>query len=97
MKYIFTLLCLLFSPILSFKEIKPKLCINCKYFITDNHKGKYGKCELFREVISHNYKLVNGIIDYTDDYHYCSILRSNDAMCGEEGKMYKKKYTKKGI
>ena len=88
---------LLFSPILSFKEIKPKLCINCKHFISDNYDDKYGKCSLFPKIISHNYKLVNGIIEYSDDYHYCSILRSNDSMCSEEGKMYKRKYRKKGI
>ena len=31
MMLIFTLLSLLFLPILSLKEIKPKLCINSKY------------------------------------------------------------------
>jgi len=98
MKYIFTIISvftLLFSPILSFKEIKPKLCINCRYFITDGNTNKFGKCSLFPRIISNNYKLVNGIIEYDDDYHYCSILRANDARCGEEGKLYKKKYIRK--
>ena len=36
MKYIFTILSILFLPILSFKVMKPKLCVNCKFFITDD-------------------------------------------------------------
>ena len=95
MKYIFTILSILFLPILSFKEIKPKLCINCKYFITDNDTGKFGKCSLFPTKENDHFMLVNGI--HNIEYHYCSVVRGVEGMCGTEGKMYKKKYTKKII
>jgi hypothetical protein len=95
MKYFFAILSILFLPILSFKEMKPKLCINCKYFITDNGNGKYGKCLLFprkENVINH---LVNGFHKENIDYNYCSPSRQFEHLCGPEGKLYKKKYTKK--
>jgi hypothetical protein len=96
MKYIFTILSILFLPILSFKVIKPKLCVNCRYFITDNDTGKFGKCSLFPKKENDIYTLVNGIHeDKNIEYHYCSVSREH--MCGLEGKMYKKKYTKKSI
>ena len=95
---VFTLLSLLFFPILSLKEIKPKLCINCKYFIEDNEFGKFGKfnkCSLFsKDNVSDIYSLVHGIEPY-NGYFYCATARSRASMCGEEGKMYKKKYVKK--
>uniref|UniRef100_A0A6C0ICT3 Uncharacterized protein n=1 Tax=viral metagenome TaxID=1070528 RepID=A0A6C0ICT3_9ZZZZ len=99
MKYIFSLLTLLFLQISSFKEIKPKLCINCKYFITDND-NRFGKCSLFiKDNSNSNYELVNGIRQDEDiEYHYCSTSRGIADMCGIEGKMYKKnskKYTKR--
>jgi len=98
MKYIFTLLSILFLPILSFKEMKNKLCINCKYFITDNNTGKFGKCSLFPRNEKDFYRLVNGIHeDKNNEYYHCSLVRGWEDMCGPEGKMYKKKYTKKRI
>ena len=99
MKYIFTILSILFLPILSFKEIKPKLCVNCKYFITDNDTDKFGKCSLFQRKENDIYSLVIGIHkDTNNEYrHFCSVARSSENMCGREGKMYKKKYTKKSI
>lgn len=102
MKYIFTILSILFLPILSFKEMKPKLCINCKYFITDNDDGnnddgKFGKCLLFTKKENDIYHLVNGIHTNNIEYHYCSVSRAIEHMCGKEGKLYKKKYTKKSI
>ena len=97
MKYIFTILSILFLPILSFKEMKPKLCINCKYFITDNDTGKFGKCSLFPRKENDIYNLVNGIHKDNIDYHYCSTSRELEHRCGKEGKLYKRKYTKRGI
>jgi len=98
MKYIFTLLSLLFTQILSFKEIKPKLCINCKYFITDNNTNQFGKCSLFIKEEFLNSNLVNGgVKDKNINYHYCSVMRGSERMCGQEGKMYKKKYNKNSI
>ena len=79
MKYIFSLLTLLFLQISSFTEIKPKLCINCKYFITDidnDNDNQFGKCTLFIKDNSNSiYELVNGIRQDEDiEYHYCSTL-----------------------
>jgi hypothetical protein len=97
MKCIFTILTILFLPILSFKELKPKFCVNCKYFITDNRNGKFGKCSLFQKKENDIFTLVNGIHeDNNIEYHYCSVSREIEHMCGKEGKMYKKKYIKKG-
>ena len=96
MKYI--ILSILFLPILSFKEIKPKLCINCKYFITDNNTGKFGKCSLFPKQTKDIFRLVNGIQENKIvEYQYCSVARELENMCSQEGKMYKKKYIKKEI
>ena len=97
MKYIFSILSLLFLQILSFKEIKPKLCINCKYFLTDFASNKFGKCLLFQKEGNKVYKLVNGNHVDNDQYYYCVTARENENMCGKEGKMYKKRYIKKEI
>ena len=95
MKYIFTILTILFLPILSFKETKFKICINCKYFITDNNTGKFGTCSLFPKVEKDIFMLVTGNENKNIEYTYCSVARELDNMCGKEGKMYKKKYIKK--
>jgi hypothetical protein len=97
MKYIFTILSILFLPILSLKEIKPKLCVNCRYFITDNITGKFSRCSLFPIENNDIYSFVNGIHDEIIEYHYCAVSREIKDMCGKEGKMYKKKYIKKYI
>lgn len=98
MRCIFTLLSLLFVPILSLKEIKPKLCINCKYFVEDAEFGKFGKfnkCSLFpKEPNGDVYSLVHGVDPYSG-YFCCATARSRGSMCGEEGKMFKRKYMKK--
>ena len=96
MKYIFTLLSLLFLQVLSFNVIKPKLCVNCKHFITDNDTDKFGKCSLFTEKEKFNfYTLVNGISENKQiEYYYCATARNCEDMCGKEGKMYKRKYIK---
>jgi hypothetical protein len=98
MKYVFTILSVLFLPILSFKEIKPKLCVNCKYFITDNHCNIFGKCSLFPKEEKDIYSLVNGIHqDKNNEYFHCSVARKWEDMCGPEGKMYKKKILKRHL
>jgi hypothetical protein len=89
MKYIITIICSIILPILSLKEMKPKLCINCKHFITDGKDGLFGKCSLFPLEDNKSYFLVNGINPY--EYEYCSISRKRNDMCGTEGKMYEKK------
>lgn len=99
MNYIFTILSILsilFLPILSFKETKPKLCIDCKHFIPDKDSGKYSKCFLCPTSQGKANFLVSGTINI-DDYYYCTTARSGNAICGEEGKYYKKKYIKKSV
>ena len=98
MTYIFTILSILFLPIFCFKEIKPKLCINCKYFITDNYTGKYGRCMLFQIEGEKRYTLVNGnVTENRNEYEYCVVARQMENKCGSLGKMYKTKYIKKGV
>ena len=94
MKYVFTLLSVFFFPILSFKLNKPKFCVDCKYFITDNDSNKYGKCSLFPKVEKNVYRLVNGAENKKVDYNFCYLVRQSDLFCGEKGTMYKKKYVK---
>lgn len=85
MIHICTLLTLLFLPISSLN-----LCINCKYFITDNKLGKLGKCSLFpKEEKKTLYDLVTGV---DTDYMYCYATRDNESLCGKEGKLFRKKY-----
>jgi len=76
--------------------MKPKLCINCKHFITDNNTDKFGKCSLFTKK-NNIYNLVNGINKDNIEYHYCAVSRDTEDMCGKEGKMYKKKYLKRAF
>jgi hypothetical protein len=97
MKYIFSLLNLLFLQIFSLKEIKPKLCINCKYFFSNFKTDKFGRCLLFQKEENNIYKLVNGNHENNNEYHFCATAREIENMCGKEGKMYKKRYIKKGI
>jgi hypothetical protein len=92
MKNILFIICSIILPILSLKQVKPKLCINCKHFITDNDNGKYGKCSLFPKKEGKIHFLVNGVNE--ELYYHCSISREMNHMCGEEGKYYKKKIVK---
>jgi len=89
MNYITILFLSFISSILSAKVTKPKLCIDCKHFITDNQTGVYGKCSLFPKKEGQLNFLVTGI--NKDEYLYCSTVRGSTNMCDEEGKMFKKK------
>jgi hypothetical protein len=98
MKYFLTILSILFLPIFCLKEIKPKLCINCKYFITDNNTGKYGRCMRFPTGEDRPFTLVNGnVMENQNEYYHCATVRKMEDKCGLQGKMYKKKYIKKSI
>jgi hypothetical protein len=94
MNYIIVIICSLILPIFSLQTVKPKLCINCKYFISDNDTGKLGKCSLFEKKEGDIFFLVNGIKE--EENYYCSVSRSSNHMCGEEGKYYKKNIVKNG-
>ena len=94
MNYIILIIFSIILPNISLKHIKPKICINCKYFLPDNDNGKYGKCSLFPKKENNLNFLVNGIKN--EDYYYCSIARDTlYDMCREEGKYYKRKIVKK--
>ena len=88
MKFISFLLLNVLSHIFGLTA-KPKLCVNCKYFVKEFFsQDKFGKCSLFpRHDDSKNY-LVTGIDDRKQDLYYCSTARSSDHMCGEDAKMY---------
>ena len=84
MKFLF----LLIAPIFSLK-----LCINCKHFIPDNKENIFGKCKMFPQIENKLNYLINGI--KKDGYSYCSTARGFSNMCGEDGKMFKKKRVSK--
>jgi hypothetical protein len=91
MKYIFTLLNLLFLQVLSLDVIKPKLCVNCKYFITDNDTGKFGKCSFFTKKSKIDfYMMVNGISENNNiEYYYCATARNCDDIVVKKEKCIK--------
>lgn len=93
MNYILLLICSIILPIVSLKTNKPKICINCKYFIPDNDSGKYSRCSFFPKRENNINFLVNGINE--ENYYFCYTSRDTNDMCGEEGKYYKKKIVKK--
>ena len=96
MKYILLMICSIILPVFSFKEIKPKLCVSCKHFIPDKNNNKFGKCSLFPIREPNNYFLVNGIEENViTGYHFCSVARNRNSMCGNEGKLHKRKYNKR--
>ena len=77
MKFVFTLLSLLFLPILSFKELKPKCCINCKPFNVDDKFKKYSL--LIKEQINDVYSLLNEFGKmYTKKYIKPDILNEKE-------------------
>ena len=99
MKYLFLIFYSIMLSTVSFTGVKPKLCINCKYFISDDDTDKFGKCSLYPRIEENNlYFLVNGVEDIKNlEYYYCSSLRGDNRKCGSEGKMYKRKYLKKKV
>ena len=98
MKYLLLMICSIILPVFSFKEIKPKLCVSCKHFIPGVNNNKFGKCSLFPVRESNDYFLVNGIEENEIiGYNFCSVARNIEQMCGNEGKMYKRKYNKRRI
>lgn len=92
MNYIILIISSIILPIISLKQNNPKLCINCKHFISDNDKDKYSKCSVFPSLNGKINFLVNGINN--DEYYYCSTAREINNLCGEEAKYYKKKRVK---
>ena len=92
--YLFLLLCMFLSvSSIDQLHLKPKFCVNCKYFIETTYLNRdNGKCSLFPNE-SKDY-LVSGV-KKPENYYYCSTARSWDNMCGPDAKKYKKKYKTK--
>lgn len=94
MKYIFLIIYYFILPVISFKEITPKLCVNCKFFINSiTYDNTDGKCSLFPKQENGLHFLMAEIKH--DDYYYCCNARKFDDMCGKEGKKYKNKLSVK--
>ena len=84
----FTICIILLVPFYANKlnTLKPKLCINCKFYKKFPFIGnEFGKCALF--VRPTDKYLVDGITDH----YYCAIARQSENMCGKEGKFYEDK------
>ena len=93
MKNIFLIVCSIILPVFSLNEMTPKLCVNCKFFMSNFISGKeYGKCSLFPSK-EPEIDLVTGI-KRCPKYKFCSIARDYDDMCGKEGKKYVYKFDK---
>ena len=92
--YLFTILYTCMILLTSSLKIKPKLCVNCKFFVapTNGLKDEFGKCGKFP--FENTKFLVDGIVRQ-DDFYSCSTARSIDRICGKTAKEYKKKYTRK--
>lgn len=75
-------------------DVKPRICVNCRYFIPDTNglKSEYGKCSIF--TYENTKFLVDGIIRDTE-FFTCSTARSCEKLCGKSGVRYKKKYVRK--
>ena len=69
---------------------KIKICKYCKFFKKDFHsETKFGHCSKFPNQPIDNYYLVDGFKDTSPtSYHYCSVARSSERMCGPEGKYF---------
>ena len=75
----------------SLKEITPKLCINCKFFISLEKRNEYGRCSLFKK---QGMNIDCGKNDCgkddceKNDFLFCLTARSYEDLCGKEGKKY---------
>ena len=82
MKNIFAIVSSTIIPILSLKEMTPKLCINCKFYISESFKGtEYGRCSLFKRKGMDN-------DSGKDSFMFCLTARTYEELCGKEGKKY---------
>ena len=97
MKYILLIIAYNILSIFSAYEIKPKLCIDCKFFRKDNlSNDKFGKCSFFPDKKDYDDDdmefLVTGIKKNKKEFYYfCSTSRKYEDMCGKEGRFYEKK------
>lgn len=94
--YYFTILYACMILLTSSLKIKPKFCVDCKFFIAPKNglKDEFGTCA--KLPFENSRFLVDGIVR-EDDFYSCSTARSWDKLCGKNAKEYKKKYTRKNI
>jgi hypothetical protein len=86
--YQFIILCIFLSAVSLKTNLKPKFCINCRYYIKDEKGNKQnGRCLQFPNDNS-NF-LVDGVVR-ADDYRFCSTARNFDHLCGVNATKYKK-------
>jgi len=91
-----SILLILFYTFISCNSFQLKFCVNCKFAINIDENNKFMKCSQFQinEELNNSHFLVTGVNSNSiseQDYVYCSTARKFNHMCGEEGKMYKKK------
>jgi hypothetical protein len=73
-------------------RIKPKFCVDCKFFKNSIIGNRHGTCSQFSYIEITNYNLIDGKIDIpAKHYYFCSTARQYEHLCGEEGKLYEKK------
>ena len=84
------LLCLLSLSFYNFIT-GTKLCNNCKHFMDIGSSPIFARCALFPTTYD-NAHLVLGTKSSPLNLHFCSSARDSESLCGEEGKMFKKKY-----
>jgi len=91
MKYILIIYSIILSSF-SASQMKPKLCINCKFYKKDFFtSSEFGKCSLFPREKENDYFLVNGNNNNNIESYYCSTSRKYDHLCGKEAKFFEKK------
>ena len=77
--------------------IKPKFCVNCKYFIStgasDAENEYYAKCSFFPK--ENGGYLITGNKNSSNNFYHCSTARGYSDMCGENATHYKRKRIKR--
>ena len=94
MKFAFAIICSVILSAFSLKESSQKFCIHCKHFKnTLRTDATFGKCALFPTEQNQLSYLVSGSISDFEaiQYRYCSTVRTQEDMCGKEGKLYERK------
>jgi len=69
------------------------LCVNCKFYKKEFLDAtQFGKCFKLPVEPVNDYFLVNGQSKKKRmDYHYCSVARKIDSLCGPEAKHFQSK------
>jgi hypothetical protein len=90
--YILLTIFLFSLTITNSRKLKPKFCVNCKYYIlAPQYKESSGKCTLFP---LHNSDFLVSGTENPASFTYCSIARTWEDMCGKNATRYVKKYKK---